>query len=359
VVSLRVAAAAAASVALHALVFWSLRRGRTGGERPAAEPIVVELLGSEPRGPAPRVADHGPRASARISTPHEPRWRSHDPHSRPPEAPPGETPPATRMPPSAAPPRAIDGRADALPSMTASGIDLRLHTPLAPLPTPGLNPYASPVHAAPPIEAPGTDVESALEYKRSTERPSRLPEAWEKLFAARAQPEPDYAVKRRRDGSRIYHDQRADRFDAVMAPDGTLAFDDHHIHARSFREQWQKWLADPLHNAPPMPSLLLGFDATDEIMRAHGEDPYAAIKRKLLDDTLPERQRLADQHRRETLAAALAGLRPLVRALLADPTRSISEKRRLLKELADECDDTPGGRIARDIIAESAAALER
>ena len=207
------------------------------------------------------------------------------------------------------------------------------------------------------MEAPGTDVESVLEFKRGTERQSRLPEAWEKLFADRGPPKPDYKVKPHRDGSKTYQDVRADRFDAVQAPDGTLAFDDHHIHAESFRKQWQKWLADPLHNAPPMPSLLLGIDITDEIMRAHGEDPYAAVKRKLLDETLPERQKIADQHRRETMAAALTGLRPFLRALVTDPTRSLAEKRRLLADLADECDDTAAGHIARGIISEFSAQL--
>jgi hypothetical protein len=335
-----VVAAAAASVALHALVFWSLRRGRVAAERPHEEPVEIDVLGSEPRETPASAPVRKPVASReRESRPSERSSRPSEHPSRPAEV----EAPSARSP---APPSAVP------PSTQPRDLDLGLHAQLAPLPNPAFDPKASPTHAPQPMEAPGTDVESVLEYKRSTERASRLPEAWEKLFADRGEPKPDYKVKPKRDGSKVYHDQRADRFDAIMAPDGTLAFDDHHIHAESFRKQWQKWLADPLHNAPPMPSLLLGIDITDEIMRAHGEDPYSAIKRKLLDDTLPERQKLADQYRRETMAAALAGLRPFLRALVADPTRSRIEKRRLLRELADECDDTPGGHIAREIIAE-------
>ena len=331
-------AAAAASVALHALVFWSLRRARVSPERPPEEPVEIDVLAPEPPGPAPKSTPPESRAIARASTPRESRSVPRELPPVPREGPPRESPPAPKASPT--------------PSVAPRDLDLGLHAQLTPLPNPALDPNAAPTHAPPPMEAPGTDVESVLEYKRITERATRVPEAWEKLFGDRGEPKPDYKVKPKRDGSKVYHDQRADRFDAVMAPDGTLAFDDHHIHAESFRKQWKKWLEDPLHNAPPMPSLLLGIDITDEIMRAHGEDPYSAIKRKLLDDTLPERQKLADQHRRETMAAALAGLRPFLRALVADPRRSTADKRRLLKDLADECDDTPGGHIARQIIVE-------
>jgi hypothetical protein len=340
-------AAAAASLAFHALGMWVwviLRARMTRERQPAPEePMLVEVIAPEPA--TQSVAAPVPKSAPRIV--------HHEPAAPSPPVPSVSAPPIAPVPavtPSQSRPArrpislALAPHVDAPPAEAPAA---KLH--------PAFDPRAFPADAPPPMETPGIDLESVLEFKRERERPMQLPEVFDKFLRDRKafeKPRPDYTIKRQKDGSAVYHDQRADRFDATLAPDGSLEFDDHHVHRDSFTKQFKKWLEDPFHNAPPMPSLAFGIDITDELMRAHGEDPYADIKRKLLASTLEERQRMADVYRRETLAAALVGLRSYLRLLAADSHRSHAEKRRLLRELADETDDTPAGRRAREIILE-------
>jgi len=330
-------AAAAASLALHGLGVWAIVRARLSRERSTTpdQPMMIDVVGAEPA-----VAKSAPRSVGRsVGAPFvkssEGSRRRVEPAVPQPEMPPVEKAPQ--------PPR--------------GPITLALKPQFDPLPRPAFN-FERP-SLAPPMETPEPDVESVLEYKRNEERPTNVPEVWAKLLGAHDEPKPDYKIARHKDGSSTYDDNRADRFKATVSPDGTIAFEDHHVHRRTLREQWRKWVEDPLHNPPPLPTLTFDFDLTDEVMRALGEDPYLDVKRKLVAGTLEERQHMADEYRRQTLQAAMAGLRQFLGALIADPTRTAETKRRLLRELADETDDTPAGRRAREIILEALDQFQR
>jgi hypothetical protein len=353
-------AATAASLALHALGLWTILRARLTEERPIPEePMLVEVIEAE------RIAESG-ALPARRSLPRIEREPA--PAVRAPVAPAAQPAPVSKPKSLALPPlRDAPGAESAQEAAIAPAPPPRPPKPMslallphfdAPVakPRPAFDPRAFPAEPLPPMETPGIDLDSVLEFKRGQERPqARLPEVFDKWLRGRevfAKPRPDYSIQHRKDGSARYQDERADRFSATVSPDGSLAFEDHHLHGPNFTEQFKKWIEDPFHNAPPMPSLVIGLDITDEIMRAYGQDPYADIKRKLLASTLEERQRMADVYRRETMAAALVGLRAYLRALWTDPSRSTAENRRLLQALADETDDSAGGHRAREIILE-------
>jgi hypothetical protein len=331
-------AAAAASLALHAALVWAIVRARLSKERAPApeEPMMIDVVGAEPA-----VARSTERSVGRSVG--APNVKSSEGVRRPVEP--------------ALPPRESPAPVERAPSPPRGPITLALKPQFEPLPQKAFN-FERP-GLAPPMETPEPDVDSVLEFKRDQERPTKVPEVWEKLWRGHDEPRPDYKIARHKDGSSTYADNRADRFKATVSPDGTIAFEDHHVHRRSLREQWRKWIEDPLHNPPPLPTLAFDFDLTDEIMRAMGEDPYLDVQRKLAAGTLEERQRMADEYRRETLQAAMAGLRSFLRALIADPTRTDETKRQLLRELADETDDTPAGRRAREIILESLDQFQR
>jgi hypothetical protein len=348
----RVGGAIAVSLAAHGLVVGVVLRTRLSRPLPARveEPLQVELATPEPPaavapGAAPAEATAKPSLRTRplgvSSLPPPP------PTTPPPSAPAapsvGPTPP--RPPPAASTGPIPDLSYHARFGSSVAAPAVRLH--------PAFDPQAFPARAEDPMESPDATIESVLEFKRAHERPTAVPEAYRKLQADEAAPAPDYSIAHHRDGSAVYRDARAHRFDATIAADGTVSFDDHHVHVRNPAEQLRRWVDDPIHNLPPMPELIIDIDLTDELMRALGQDPYAPIKRKLLADTLALRQRRADAHRRETLVAAMTGLRPFLRALCADPRRSAAEKRALLRDLADEADlETPAGRRAREIILE-------
>lgn len=79
-----------------------------------------------------------------------------------------------------------------------------------------------------------------------------------------------------------------------------------------------------------------GFDATDALMRRHGQDPYASKKLKFLDSTRDERAQIGMRHRRAQLALAPEIMqRNLARlwASVGDP----AARREALFELWDEC----------------------
>jgi hypothetical protein len=338
-------AAAGVSLALHALGVWLIVRARLSRERTLApeEPMMIDVVGAEPAEPAkPAVVARSTERSVGRSV-GAPLVKSSEG--------------ARRHLEPALPPRESPAPVEKAPAPPRGPVTLALKPNFVPLPQRALN-FERPA-GPPPMETPEADIDSVLEYKRNEERPTKVPEVWDKLMRGHDEPRPDYKIARHRDGSSTYDDNRANRFKATISPDGTIAFEDKHVHRRSLREQWRKWVEDPLHNLPPLPSLAFEFDLTDEIMRAMGEDPYVDVKRKLVAGTLDERQRMADEYRRETLQAAMAGLRSFLRALIADPTRTADTKRRLLHELADETDDTPAGRRAREIILEALDQFQR
>ena len=183
----------------------------------------------------------------------------------------------------------------------------------------------------------------------------------------------------------VYQDSK---FEARVAPDGTVSFKDKHIGASLFtpfswigksRAQQQQladrgardpaayrrtpWVAPPEPSSSPrtMPqeevcppssscyfpqrsSLLQvtgSFDLTDEIMRALGKDPYAFDKARFLSATFEFRIKLAIEARKAAMRKALDHLPEYIDEVWADQRYSPRERRRILFELWYETDRTP------------------
>lgn len=81
------------------------------------------------------------------------------------------------------------------------------------------------------------------------------------------------------------------------------------------------------------------FDLNDQLARLAGQDPYAATKRKLAEETHEQRLCLARraQHARE--AQALLDLSTQVRAIAGRKDWPAEKRHRALFEIWDECDD--------------------
>jgi hypothetical protein len=94
------------------------------------------------------------------------------------------------------------------------------------------------------------------------------------------------------------------------------------------------------------------FDLTDEIMRAHGQDPYAYEKARFLSATFEFRIQMAIEARKADLKSSLALLPERLDELLGDERYTARERRRILYELWYETDATAEGeRAARAIEA--------
>jgi hypothetical protein len=94
------------------------------------------------------------------------------------------------------------------------------------------------------------------------------------------------------------------------------------------------------------------FDLTDEIMRAHRQEPYAYEKARFLSATFELRIKMAIAARKEDLKSSLELLPERLDALLDDERYTARERRRILYELWCETDQTlDGERAARTIEA--------
>ncbi len=117
------------------------------------------------------------------------------------------------------------------------------------------------------------------------------------------------------------------QFGARTDPDGKVHFSD--------SEAYQgEYFADPETGNV---GLRVTFDITDQLMRAHGMDPYWAAKLRWLDETRDERDAMALAARRERLRAAIARLPVFLDAVWRDDRYSASDRRRILFQLWDEC----------------------
>lgn len=85
-----------------------------------------------------------------------------------------------------------------------------------------------------------------------------------------------------------------------------------------------------------LPVLSGGFDLTDGVMRAAGQDPYASRKIAFLDRTRDDRRRLAVGARSAALREALHRTRADLERLWSGPGAA-ADKRHLLFLLWDEC----------------------
>jgi hypothetical protein len=97
------------------------------------------------------------------------------------------------------------------------------------------------------------------------------------------------------------------------------------------------------------------FDATDALMRSHGEDPYASQKLKFLDDTREERFEIGKRYQREQLSHS-GRLAYEALAWVWSHTRDVHERKQAAFELWDECAESgepelvAGGQAARAMI---------
>jgi hypothetical protein len=193
----------------------------------------------------------------------------------------------------------------------------------------------------------------------------------------------------------LYQDQK---FEARVAPDGTVSFKDKHVNASMFtpfswigktRAQQRQQMPDrferdpaayrqtpwvapldspsrsrtmpPEEVCPPgsscyaLPAPMAfevrgGFDLTDELMRALGKDPNALDKAHFLSATFEFRMKLAIEQRKRQMKKALDDLPRYLDDLWADLRYSPRERRRILYELWYEMDRTPEGDRAAKMI---------
>jgi hypothetical protein len=117
------------------------------------------------------------------------------------------------------------------------------------------------------------------------------------------------------------------------------------------------WLKDPKAHAASRDgtaAIVRGtFDVTDSIMRAAGQDPYRAQRMKMLDETREQRMTLAVRDRTARREGELAALPTELRNIWKDGARSAKERRQLIFQLWDECQESAEGE------AEGAAAGAR
>jgi hypothetical protein len=79
------------------------------------------------------------------------------------------------------------------------------------------------------------------------------------------------------------------------------------------------------------------FDITDQVMKWAGQDPYAAIKSKLADETREQRLCMARRYQGERQKQELVNLSSKIRRIAARLDLSAIERRRLVFEIWDEC----------------------
>ena len=208
--------------------------------------------------------------------------------------------------------------------------------------------------------------------------------------------EGSYGLRRWGEGY-VYQDQK---FEARVAPDGTVSFKDKHLNASLFtpftwigktraqqRQQqplpertardpvayrhtpWvapreprpgpggvpQEEICPPSSSCYALPATMAvevsgGFDLTDEILRALGKDPYALDKARFLSATFEFRMKLAIAQRKLQMRKALDDLPQALDDLWADGRYSPRERRRILYDLWYEMDRTPEGDRAAKMI---------
>jgi hypothetical protein len=126
----------------------------------------------------------------------------------------------------------------------------------------------------------------------------------------------------------------------------------------------ESWLKDPKAHAASRDgtvAIVQGtFDVTDSLMRAHGQDPYRSQRMKMLDETREQRLTLAARDRTARRESQLAALPTELRNIWKDEARSAKERREIIFQLWDECQEpaegeaegaAAGARARREIVA--------
>ncbi|MBK6686655.1 MAG: hypothetical protein IPG45_19465 [Deltaproteobacteria bacterium] len=131
---------------------------------------------------------------------------------------------------------------------------------------------------------------------------------------------PKIALSPRAGGGYVYRDRG---FQAEIAEDGTVAFDDH--------------LPVQLGGESTGGLPVATFDLTEAVMMIAGDDPYRADKERFLAATVELRQELCEAAHQENLRTALYELDRRLDSIWLDPRRAASARRQLLFQLWDEC----------------------
>lgn len=90
-----------------------------------------------------------------------------------------------------------------------------------------------------------------------------------------------------------------------------------------------------------------GFDVTDALMRAAGEDPYYYRKAAFLDRTREQRAKMSAAATTEDLRDSLAELPDFLSELWRYPAWTARERRRILFDLWDECAESGSEQVVR------------
>lgn len=155
---------------------------------------------------------------------------------------------------------------------------------------------------------PGPNLEAQL----SPPGPALLPPA--------ATGAPKIALSPRAGGGYVYRDRG---FQAEIAHDGTVEFDDH--------------LPVQLGGESTGGVPIATFDLTEAVMMIAGDDPYRADKERFLAATIELRQGLCEAAHQERLRTALFELDRNLDTIWQDQRQAATARRELLFQLWDEC----------------------
>lgn len=282
--------ASAASLLGHAILLWGLASSEAPPRKQPRPAAITWLEVKKPTPPssAPAPTPAQTEAPTKRSAPSRPPRAAAPTPSSPPSpesAPtPEAQPPAERAAPaaSAAPNSPAKGSGVA----RAEELDLRLH----------LSPTARPSTALP---QPGDLGMTPVPGARIGARAPGLPEG----------------VRANGDGTYAYSQHG---FSAVIERDGTVVFDND-IPIGAFT------------------GTLVSFDLTEAVMLLHGDDPFLADKLHFLKRTGSMRAQMCAEAQKDSLDVAVRSLRRDLARIFADPSRTLSQKKKLLFDLWDQC----------------------
>jgi hypothetical protein len=137
-------------------------------------------------------------------------------------------------------------------------------------------------------------------------------------------------ARARPDGTHVY---AGHAFTATIQPDGSVDFDD--------RPGIQ---TDGVSTSGT-------FDLGDALMRAQGQDPYAAERERFMEDNAELIERLEDEHRARTRSRGMGALRGRLAQIWQNEERTPEQRKRAIFAMWDEIEESDDG-SARDAIEE-------
>jgi hypothetical protein len=271
------------------------------------DPVTVDLFSR----PTPKEQPPPPKLTPPLPTPEPPKvaMRERSRESAPVENP---TPQPKMEQPEATPPPSSDTR-------PPGKVDLTLHT----LPTGPDSAVSVPPGTGTFGDTLGTGGKKPWKMRGDAGNPltGKVADEAEERFPLRAIGGGEYEFK-----GKAFH--------ARIARDGRVSFDDKSI--RDFK------------------GLSGGFDITDMVMRAKGNDPYRAEKQAFMNQTEAMRKKMAQSALRERVAASLANLPAHLASIWHDTRQSAAERRRTLyetwKDGAESDNNVDAGQNACEIV---------